>query len=238
MKSENEKILIKIKKLLALAESSNVNEAATAAKMASKMMTEYQIEMADVIKIELNKGECLSEEDLSEQAYSLWPKWMQFLSVHTAQLFDCQIKFERVGRKMKIIIQGYEADVQMVKWMYDFLYLELKRQVGVAFKNRLDKSVSARDFKGTFLFSAVNVIGDRMEEIIEKNKIKHDQEVAGTSLMVIKKDAIAKRFGTVEYKSSSTFVRNEEAHSKGTRAGQNVNLNRPLGKGESAKRLN
>ena len=229
---DNSKIIQKIKKLLALSESSNVNEAATAARMAAKMMTEYQIEMADVIKAELNRGDGLTTDNISEKTYYNWPLWMQSLSIGVARLFDCQVKYNYIGEKLNLSIMGYEADVQMVKWMYDFLYRELKNICEEACKNK--GNVSRSTFRKNFFQGAVTEIKKRMVEMYKENEKSFYS--SGTGLIVLKKKLVQKKFGVEKYKKyKRNYNLNNEAYNKGKIAGKDINLNRPLGDSSTEK---
>jgi len=126
---------------------------------------------------------------------------------------------------------GYDADVLMVKWMYEYLVDDLTRQ---AERHALNNVGNARTLKVSFLSGAVSTIDERFQEIINERLIANS--TAGTGLMVLKQDAIAEKFGTVKYQTSSYSVADPNAYAAGVKAGENVNINRPLGQAEQQKR--
>ena len=233
MSDDLEKVKIKIKKLLAMAENGsgdNTNEAATAAKMAARLMDQYQISHADMIKVELKKGDGLVGEAINDLEFTAWPLWLQSLAVYVCEAFECQGRFTRSGqRKKKMKIQGYKADVQMVHWLYGFLYEELtrlaKKEVGI--QRSLGNDTHANTIKNSFLSGAVDILQYRLQEITDARKVA--QSNAGTDLMVVKADAIALRFGTVKYGQRTTRHKADmSSYYSGQEAGKNVNLNRPM----------
>lgn len=237
--SDNDKIIQKIKKLLAMAEheNSNPNEAARAASMAAKMMAEYQIDRADVIKAELKRGGGVMDSPISDMEYAAWPVWMQGLAICTAQLFECQVTFERgsSGRKKRIKLMGYEADVQMVQWMYEYLHDELLRLAKKAMKTSVS-GAHGSTVKASFLTGAVNTIRERFDEIVAERKAAYAS--SGTSLMVVKQEAIKEKYGMAKYSKKSSRTRaDRDAYQAGVEAGKNVNINRPLGEGEKKRAL-
>jgi len=238
MSKDIESVIAKISKLLAMAEheNSNPNEAARAASMAAKMMTEYQVEREDVIRAELESGGGVTDSPISDKEYKAWPSWLQTLAVKTAQLFECEVQFERGSTGKKFIkIMGYEADVMMVKWMYEYLYEDLSRQATRAMNESIS-GAHGSTVKKSFLAGAVNTLATRFEEIIAE-RLK-DYASSGTGLMVIKNDAIKDKYGLVKYKKTKTRTKADyDAYASGQKAGENVNINRPLGQGEKQKAL-
>lgn len=238
MNTDIEKVMIKIKKLLAMAEhkTSNPNEAARAATMAAKMMSEYQLERADIIKAELNEGGGLTDDNISDQSYIKWPVWMQGLAISTARLFECQVKFKRVeGTRKKILrVMGYEADVQMVKWMFDFIYTDLNRQAVRAMKESTSGAHGGH-VKASFLQGAATTIKSRFATIIDERMKEYASDC--TSLMVVKSKAVEEKYGMSKYRNRLGSRVDYTAFSAGQQAGNKLNINRPLGTAAAQRML-
>jgi len=236
MSKDIESVIAKISKLLAMAEhkNSNPNEAARAASMAAKMMNEYQVERKDVIRAELESGGGLVNTPISDLEYSTWPVWMQGLAINTANLFECQVKFKKTGKKKSLKVMGYEADVMMVVWMYEYLHDELTRLATRAV-NTNTSAVHKGKIKNSFLSGAVSVLKERFQEIIDE-RLK-DYKSTGTGLMVVKSDAIKEKYGIAKYRNTNSSAADPASFYAGKKAARNVNINRPLGNGEKQKSL-
>jgi len=231
MNDELHKVKIKIKKLLAMAARSegNENEAAIAASMASKLMDKYQLDHADMIKVELKQGDGLVGEVINDLEFAAWPKWLQFLTVAIAQAYDCQVIFitgsTRSGKVLQV--QGYKADTAMVRWMLGFLYDELQRLTKHFLNQRKEQGddTSPVSLRNSFLTGAA----DRLKERFNQIKIDRESAQAGTGLMVVKANAINQRFGKVKYSQAKARQMDHAAFEAGQARGDAVNLSRPMG---------
>jgi len=152
------------------------------------------------------------------------------LAISTAKLFECKVDFTRAGKyeKRRIKLMGYEADVQMVKWMYEYLHDELERLAKRAMQESTS-GVHGSTIKASFLSGAVITIKERFDEIIAERM--KDYRSSGKGLVLIKKDAIRAKYGNENYKTSSKKTADIDAYRAGIEAGKNVNINRPLGNG-------
>ncbi len=83
---DDEKIIDKIKKCLALAESSNPNEAETALRQARKLMDAHNIHLAEVNAAKA--GEFKRDSKFRSDAVPLWAGW---LSYECGNAFGCDV---------------------------------------------------------------------------------------------------------------------------------------------------
>ena len=118
-----DKILAKIKKCLALAKSSNPNEAAIALKQAQALMAEYNINQSDVVFSDV------SETHSNGQSTFKRAKWDHYL-VHIIScafgckaLVDCEYKNHKAYST--IVFVGIGASSELAAYTYNVL----KRQV-------------------------------------------------------------------------------------------------------------
>jgi len=223
MKINHEKILLKIKKLLALSESSNINEAASATSMASKMMTKYNIELSDTILNESNEN--ISEETIKQKSVRNIPKWKQWIAIAAGELYECKTRIIQNEYGLSLSVLGFKQDVQMAIWTYEYLENEINRLCGEEIK--VDKLTGrlATQFKRSFKRAASSAIYSKIKKmIIEKNT---SYEASGCKGLVISKEKmIAEKFGKIEYKKQRNSLKYEAyAHSRGHAAGSNININ-------------
>ena len=114
------KILDRVKKLLALSTSSNVNEAATAAAAAQRLMLEHKLTEADVS--DTQAGQMF---ELSMGAAGFATRWKFVLVTAVARSFFCEAIGLRVGRRRKVRIVGSREDVEIASQVFKYLFREI-----------------------------------------------------------------------------------------------------------------
>ena len=116
------KILDRVKKLLALSTSSNVNEAANAAAAAQKLMLEHRLTEADVS--DTQEGQMF---ELSMGAAGFSMRWKFVLVTAVARSFFCEAVGLRVGQRRKVRIVGRKEDVEIAAHVFRHLHSEINR---------------------------------------------------------------------------------------------------------------
>ena len=106
------KIIIKIQKLLALSKSDNGNEAKTSLMMAQRLLAKYNLSIADVSEEEKEK---IIEICTDQSGYS---QWVRFLASKVALNFKCKAL---IGIKYRIIFTGYETDAHIAKDVFIYI---------------------------------------------------------------------------------------------------------------------
>ena len=217
MSTENlESILRKIKRLLALAgdERANPTEAATAARQAESMMRRFQIDHQMVIETELKKGDEASFDywdasgstDQGARKVRYVAQWAGVLAVAIAQLNGAQaiyVKDQLWGKMIRF--RGFKPDVMVSKFMWRYIVHAMLRHGGDS------------NFNMGFVTAVL--------EQLKAAKAEKDAEMArgtGSSLMVVKSDAVAKHFGEVNYSKSRGYTNSESARD-GYAAGKQLN---------------
>jgi Protein of unknown function (DUF2786). len=119
---ERNKILDRVKKLLALSTSSNVNEAATAAAAAQKLMLEHKLTEEDVS--DTQDGQMF---ELSMGAAGFASRWKFVLVTAVARAFFCEAVGLRVGQRRKVRIVGRREDVEIAARVFRYLHSEINR---------------------------------------------------------------------------------------------------------------
>jgi hypothetical protein len=232
--SNLEATMRRIAKLLAIAQDGrgDPNEAAAAARMAESIMRKYQIEHADLISVELNKGaaESFADEDVGS---SLDPEgkskessgWSGILAVAVAKLHDCQARFVRTAKHGKTLrFSGYAADAQMARFTYCYLVSQMV-QATKAYQRECSYNVRAESeaFRRGFNTSVCKLLADaRRAKLAEMQS-----ESASRGLVVLKDNAVAKHFGDIRYRSAGSYrTRQGDAYSSGREQGSRVDVNR------------
>ncbi len=126
MKQNNEKLLNKIKKLLALSRSSNPYESAKALGMAQKLMAKYHINHIDVE---------VSESD-SKQKFAIKPAiYIHKLATVITKAFGVECYFSNSikdndfygDRKMHAVFFGQEERPEIASYCFDVLFRQLQK---------------------------------------------------------------------------------------------------------------
>ena len=120
--AKRDKILDRVKKLLALSTSSNVNEAATAAAAAQRLMLEHRLTEADVS--DTQEGQMF---ELSMGAAGFASRWKFVLVTAVARSFFCEAIGLRVGKRRKVRIVGRREDTEIAAKVFRYLLSEINR---------------------------------------------------------------------------------------------------------------
>lgn len=156
MTPEKEKILSKVKKLLALAESPNEHEAALAAARAQELLLRHNLSMKD-IKTETE----VVVLDASKDA----PIWKINLLFRVCKAFYCE-SFTKDTRSLIII--GSKADAEVALFTYKYLYDTVLRLT-----DAYSKSPSFRDRRGSltsYCLGVVSSICETLQAMVAKNE--------------------------------------------------------------------
>jgi len=127
----NKKILSKISKLLALAQSDNSNESALALSKARKLMNEHKLTESDVATAEILER-AATQSIKAEKP----PEYVSSLVEICCRLFQC-VSYWQCGYRLTSgnnfvpkstpIFIGHEMSVEVCQYTYDVLYRKLKR---------------------------------------------------------------------------------------------------------------
>lgn len=237
MTAENlESVKRRVQKLLAIAEHerSDPNEAAAAAGMAEKIMRKYQLDYADVIMAALKKGDDLSTEDIVCTAKTNGTKtarvtpWVGMLAVAVARLNECGCK-ESLTSDFEACVRffGYTADVQLASWTLGYL-VETTNRLCNEYKKTEEYLVGGRRVLNAYRQGVSIGITQSLRKLTEMKKAEA-QAGTGTSLMIVKQDAIAAKYGEFKTRSSKTNVSRGASFFCGLEDGRKVNIDqRPL----------
>ena len=125
--------IAKVAKLRALAQSSNVNEAANAAAAAERIMQEYRISESEVEA----RGDAPNMPDpTTDEKIPIWNQrvthWQLQLIARLAREYQTKIvqgvrSFDGTDYRLGVHLFGRKSDIEIVKYQYSFLSAEIVR---------------------------------------------------------------------------------------------------------------
>lgn len=240
--TELDRIKAKIAKLLNLAEkATNEHEAANAMAKARSLMDKYELSRIDVLEVNGEKREMLASD--ASRAYAACPAWMQTLAVAVATLNDCQAVFEgapvtyrtenRPGVRKKnwgkkLVFRGFRHDVELAIDMFARLVGALNNLFANWIKEKGHEGRIPMSLNTNFKSGAVATIRRVMIQAkIEREKLTTS---SGTSLVVVKDNAVAEYFGAVSYGTAKAkaFTSDDaaDAYNEGRIRGHQVEVQR------------
>ena len=208
--SNLDSVLIRIQKLLNMAsDTSSPEEAAIAASRATKLMSQYNVTMADVIANDIAEShKDILSEPISNAEYttSRYPLWQQWLANSLSRQFNCHTRFEYCGGgKYKLHVFGYSSDVTVVKYLFSYLSEQLNRLADKFVKKYKDAGLAhqtVNKIKRQYLCGAENAVKEKVAELYKKEEEPQAYASDGRALVEIKQQAIEEKFGRFKYEDS------------------------------------
>lgn len=218
--TDKEKIVDKIKKLLALSKSSNEHEASLAMENANKLLMKHNLEMSDIEEIDMN--DIIESEVMSGGRMMSWK--LNILS-SVMELNNCQILlYSQRGGKKTVKAIGKKTSIEVSVSMYDYLIKTMDRII----KNTI-YDIDVFSFRIGFAYA----ITQKIKEIItERSKADDAFDQACTALVVVEKALIQKfmneQHPDVKTKSTKTNFKDSMSFSAGHQAGRNTSLSNQI----------
>ena len=154
------KILDRIRKLLALAKSSNVNEAAVAAAQAQKLIAKHRIDQARELVDAPEPGDVALDDDPLDEG-SRVAQWRLELAMVVAEANGCRVVVLKDGRYSTIKLVGGGEDISIVRALYEWLTKEVQRLTRAS-------GLRGRDKLDTFRMGAITTIEQRLRDANEE----------------------------------------------------------------------
>jgi hypothetical protein len=230
----NERILRKIKRCLALSKSANEHEAATALRQAHALMEKHQLDLTDVEASEIKIVNILSH-------FKSHPYWAQLLYSTIAKAFSCtsygcrnEVTF--VGENSKPELCGYALDVLLRTLnsnRTDFIAkkeAEIKNEHGNSWKIKAsDKTMMGKGFAEGWIYGVYEGIKAFAGTLSDEENEKHTTALEKKDKKLIGR--VSKSKPASDHKAGRTGV-----HS-GYAAGSKVSIHPGMGKNADAFRL-
>lgn len=228
---ENSQIIEKIKKLLALANSSNEHEAALAASHAQRLLSEHNLAMADI-----EAAHKPDKADKVETAVSKsLPKWMRHLSAGISSAFDCQAIHHPAAGKMTFI--GVGVDVQIAAYTFTCMDRTVRKLCSTYMKQHVCSTVANRHrelIRQSYYLGAVSTITARLREQ------KMQTPVTPGALVPVKEGLIRQamnEIGNVRTMHSRRSYISSDAYSRGQTDGGHVGIRHGIPGGLSSRKI-
>lgn len=247
MNTEKQKILEKIQKLLNMAEhkASNENEAAQAAKMAESLMRKHNLSIGDITIEEARKDVVESALTNLKWTAGKAPVWVNAIGIAIADLYETHIMFTPARhndahvkkQQCNLSYIGSELDVTVSKVMFEYLYKTINRLTDEWHTSTKVKPGKTRTVKNSYRYGMATSISKRLRAMIVEKEAEY--KTAGTSLMVVKKNAISDYLGgDASYDKNTRQETYDSSYSEGYAKGQVVSLNQQMtGTKTTSKRL-
>lgn len=245
LSQEQEKVLLRIKKMLALANDSAASEGErdNALRMAHKLLAIHNLAMSEVENVGI--------ERLSDSLY-LKPKWTRRVCHGISILFFTKYYFENHSEHgNRHVFIGTRANVEtsmaMAAYVCDSIMREIKAR---AQASKIDDILGLgamtidADYRNSFADGAAIAVGKKCRELKEQAEKEQTNHVPGTGLVLasyyrrelIANDQWLKDRG-INLRSSRSTIRQGAGFAAGTAFGKSINLSRQVSASPSAKQL-
>ncbi|MEI6213543.1 MAG: DUF2786 domain-containing protein [Desulfuromonadales bacterium] len=211
-------IIEKIRKLLALANSTNEHEAALAAAHAQRLLSEHNLAMADI-----DTKQAPQTADIVETtAAKTLPKWVRNLSAGVCNAFDCQAIHHPAQGRMTFI--GVGADVQIASYTFAYLDKTVRRLCSGFMKHHVSDNLPNRNrelLRQSYYLGAVSTINTQLTQQ------KVQTPITPGALVPVKQGLIRKamnELGPIRTVHGRRSYIDTHAYSKGQEDGGNISI--------------
>jgi len=223
----SERVVERVRKLLALSRSSNPHEASSAAEKARELVEKYKLSQA-VIEPE-EEGATIDSFDYATRVNP----WVRDLAFVISRGFFCRAIHTPRGKdtagRSWLHFVGKAEDVELAKEVFAFLRRELKRMAAAAIRERADyirgaPEGFAKDWKLDFFNGAIFTIDSRLRARARR----FEEAPASSALVRVIEDGIKKKldetFKELRPKETGAPIRSLNGWIEGSRAGAKVPL--------------
>jgi hypothetical protein len=161
----NDKIVDRVRKLLELSKSDNVNEAANAAAAAQELMTRHEISTSVLAQTTANDADDEPVETGLMYAHpaTQLPTWKGHLASVVAQVNQC--KAWREGPALHVV--GRPSDASKVRALFIHITVEIER---LASEGSRERGSPGKTWVNNFRLGAVSAVNRRLREAHQKAK--------------------------------------------------------------------
>jgi hypothetical protein len=222
-------IMDRIRKLLALATSTNAHEAALAAAKAQALMFQHNITTAQIDALarqDAHEAQYVREDIELQGAHRNSKNWRRLLIFNLARPNFCQA-FSFPGTTRMAIV-GQRHNIELITYLAAYLTREIERLAREGYRTLAwyDRDVPQRTWADGFCKGAVLAIGRRL-----RDQRQQDEEQApdnSLALVVLEDqhvaDAVKRYFPTLGRPVNLAGTRSCSAQQEGYRAGMQIQL--------------
>ncbi|MCW7552567.1 DUF2786 domain-containing protein [Endozoicomonas gorgoniicola] len=219
----DKKVLAKIKKCLALAKSSNANEAATALRQAQALMEKHNVNDETIALSGIETAEC------SVGTVRNPPQYHQALVSLMKRAFGVEPLYLVDWECTKVKFIGMESQALVASYAYEVLYRQLKKDRS-AYMKTLRRYRKVNKTRKADLFALHWVIGvyEKVQEFVQSEENK--------ALINRYMDAEHSKVEPTKQRTHKAKAQDRDAIYSGYQAGKNADLHRGMS-GDETKRL-
>lgn len=241
-----QKMLEKVRKLLAMARDGrgNENEADTAMRQANKIMAEYGIDEAEADMTAIDAGEmvfgqaqCGPDGRAPEKGkvYRSMPGYAGVLAVGVARFTDTIVTRTQNKHGDMLVFKGERDDCLLARWLLGVLVHSILAEQQAS-------GWTARGDANSFRMAAASALQKRLQTLAHERRAMYEkakQESNSRALIVVDRKGleIASRFGVQKTRTARSSYRSSGAAIAGQSAGQRINIpaGRPIGGSGNAR---
>lgn len=192
----NKEVIERIKKLLALSESSNEHESSTAMLQVQKLLVKHKLSMKEIE--EFGEKEPINVVDDMSDICMTTGKWKGILSMVICDNFGCYCYSQSKNRKTYITFVGKDTDVTVCKIVLKYAIDCIKSRVD-SFKKQYKKE--GRSIRGLEVTYALSFIKG-LKQAFEDQKKANEQE---WGLVLVKDPEVEKAWSELSLRSGEKY---------------------------------
>jgi len=247
---ERKELIEKIKKVLALRESPNENEAELAARKAEEMLRKYNISMAEIGEAEIEIREMAFtdgrvvwgvEDESVKTEGAKWPQWEGILASGLSKGYNLGAFYSGYKGKQKLIFVGTEADLQVGQYMFIYLVRTVK-EMATVFAKEYKKVVGTKcppKMREDYRQGCADTLYYRLVEIGKVSEEKYQETKTGKELVIVKGGKIK------EYMENMKFAKGRKKKDKersgayfvGREQGKEISINQGIKNSEGIHQI-
>ncbi|MBN2641513.1 MAG: DUF2786 domain-containing protein [Victivallales bacterium] len=159
----------KIKKLLALSQSNNENEAAVALARAVKLCAEHGLSIEELEASGM--GEQILEKEIAGYRTSI-PQWESIFRAELMEIFGCRMVYKRrtsfFGRReTALLVVGFSSDIEIFKYVYEYLLRQIKKFTATHMKSIGLEGSSREKYRRNYLLGMCHRVVENAKAIYQ-----------------------------------------------------------------------
>lgn len=153
----NEKIVDRIKKLLALSESDNEHEAQSAMVKAQELMAKHNLEMKD---INVTKSDVIRNES-ENAANATWKHWLGNL---IADNFRCKLYVQNYRRTQRLVFLGLKEDAEIALLIYEYALKVITKGANRVYREFKKLGYETRGIRNSYVRGFIDGLEEKFED--------------------------------------------------------------------------
>lgn len=240
---EHKKLLERIRKLLALSESPNENEALLAAAKAKDMLERYNLSLADIETCEI------TEKNYATGS-SRMAGWLLQLASSVARGFNCEIYYRKtMDGKSKltasICFVGTNIDTEIAEYVFEYLRKTVESVTAKKMKElkmpkfakilKINRTSYLRKMRNSYRIGLVAALDEKVRHFAESGKNQEKEELGAgknKAMTVSKNDALHKYMNNLELRKGRRAQSSvlPDGYHDGLKDGKDISINKGIRK--------